>query len=75
MVSKKGKRKIEYEGKIYYWYVRIGTNGHRVHILSEDKKIHLEYPFLDTEVPITPQVIRDHLKAYYDVHSKDARQR
>ena len=64
MVSKMGKRKIEYEGAIYYWYISVGENGHRVHIISEDRKVKLEYPFLDTEVPITPQVIRNHLKQY-----------
>ncbi len=38
MVSRKNKRRIEYD---------------------------LEYPFLDTEVPVTPQDIRKHLKEYY----------
>lgn len=66
MVAKDNKRKIEYAGITYYWYVRINDRGHRVHILSEDKKVYLEYPFLDTEIPITPQTIRKHLKEYYD---------
>lgn len=65
MVSGKNKRKLEYEGKNYYWYVRVNDHGHRVHIISEDKKIHLEYPFIDTEVSVTPQVIRKHLKEYF----------
>lgn len=38
MVSKKNKRKIVYEGTNYYWYVRINEHGHRVHIISDDKK-------------------------------------
>ena len=42
MVSKKNKRKIVYEGTNYYWYVRINEHGHRVHIISDDKKVHLE---------------------------------
>jgi hypothetical protein len=25
----------------------------------------LEYPFLDTEIPVTPQDIRNYLKQYY----------
>lgn len=64
MVSRKNKRRIEYEGTTYYWYVRINDHGHRIHIISDDKKVHLEYPFSDTEVPVTPQEIRKHLKAY-----------
>ena len=60
MVSRKNKRKIVYEGTNYYWYVRVDALGHRVHILSEDKKVHLECPFLDTEIPVTPQNIRNH---------------
>lgn len=64
MVSKKNKRKIEHEGTTYYWYVRIHDRGHRVHIISDDKKVHLEYPFLDTEIPVTPQEIREHLRKH-----------
>ena len=70
MVSKKDKRKIEYEGASYYWYVRVNGHGHRVHIISDDKKVHLEYPFLDTELPVTPQDIRNHLKEYYNQSRK-----
>lgn len=65
MVSGKNKRKIVYEGTSYYWYVRVDEHGHRVHIFSNDKKVHLEYHFSDTEVPVTPQNIRNHLKEYY----------
>ena len=62
MVSKRNKRKIVYEGTEYYWYVKINEHGHRVHIISDDKKVHLEYPFLDTEIPVTPQDIKNYLK-------------
>ena len=65
MVSKKNKRKIVYEGTNYYWYVRVDELSHRVHIISDDKKVHLEYPFFDTELPVTPRNIRNHLKEYY----------
>lgn len=65
MVFRKNKRKLVYEGSNYYWYVRVHEHSHRVHIISEDKKVHLEYPFLDMEVPVTPQEIRNHLKEYY----------
>jgi len=71
MVFKKNKRKIEYEGTCYYWYVSVNNDGHKVHILSEDKKVHLEYPFLDTEIPVTPQDIRKHLKEYQNNISND----
>ena len=64
MVSRKNKRVIEYKGTTYYWYVRINDHSHRIHIVSDDKKVHLEYPFSDTEVPVTPQEIRKHLKEY-----------
>ncbi|MDE7477127.1 MAG: hypothetical protein K2M91_04110 [Lachnospiraceae bacterium] len=66
MVSKKNKRKIEYEGINYYWFVRVNERGHRVHIISDDKKVHLEYPFLDTEIPVTPRDIRNHLTEHYN---------
>lgn len=66
MISEKNKRKIVYEGIAYYWYVKANEYGHRVHIISDDKKVHLEYPFLDTEIPVTSQDIRNHLKEYQE---------
>ena len=65
MVSSKGKRKIIYGDSVYYWYIRIDDKGHRLHIISDDKKIHLEYPFLDTEMPVTPGLVRKRLEEYY----------
>lgn len=66
MASKKAKRKIEYKGAIFFWYVRVKNKDKKVLIISEDKKIILEYPFFDSEIPITPQAIREHLNKYYD---------
>lgn len=63
---KERKRKIEYEGNIFYWFVRADDNGRlRIHILSEDKKINLEYPPFDSEVPVTPSYIRRLLDNYF----------
>lgn len=70
MVSGKNKRKIVYEGTNYYWYVRVSGHGHRVYIISDDKKVRLDYPFLDTEIPVTSKHIRNHLKEYYTNISK-----
>jgi len=65
-VSKKGKRKFEYEGKLFYWFVRSNDSGKfRIHILSEDKKINLDYPMFDSEVPVTPLYIRQLLDDYF----------
>lgn len=59
MVSRKGKRKIEYNGQIFFWFVRTdNTKSKRIHILSDDKRTHLEYPFFDSEVPVTPSYIK-----------------
>ena len=67
MVSKKGKRKMDYEGKVFYWFIRKNSEGiPRIHILSEDKKLHLEYPLFDREVPVVSSYIRKLLKDYYD---------
>lgn len=71
MVSGKKKRKIEYKGTIYYWYVRIKSHTHRIHIISCDKRVHLEYPFPDTEVPVTPRDIRKHLKKHDTILRKE----
>ncbi len=67
MVSKKGKRKFEYNGKIFYWFIRLNTDGiPKIHILSDDKKINLDYPLFDSEIPVVPsyieQLLTDYLK-------------
>lgn len=71
MVSKKGKRKIEYDGKTFYWFVRANDTGIlKIHILSEDKKNNLEYPLFDSEVPVTPSYIRYLLEGYFGKREK-----
>ena len=66
MIAKKGKRKFEYEGKIFYWFVRKNSSGvPRIHILSEDKGINLEYPLFDSEVPVTPAYIKHLLESQF----------
>lgn len=67
MVSKKGKRKIEYNENIFYWYVRKKPDGSpQIHILSEDKRINLEFAPFDTELPVTPKEIKAKLERYFD---------
>lgn len=57
-INTKGKRKIIYNDKVYYWFVKIENDGsHRIHILTEDKKINRVYPMPDTEVSVTPAYI------------------
>lgn len=66
MVSKKGTRKIEFEGNNFYWFVRRNADGYiRIHILSEDKKVHLEFPPIDSEDIIQPAFIRERLKKHF----------
>lgn len=58
-INAKGKRRIIFKNKIYYWFVRVEEDGsHRIHIMTEDKKINRVYPVFDTEVPVTPDNIR-----------------
>lgn len=67
MVSKKGKRKIKYNDNIFYWYVRKTHEGSlRIHILSKDKRVNLEFAPFDTELPVTPKEIKAKLERYFD---------
>lgn len=67
MVAKKGKRKLEYNGNVFYWFVRKNHLGvPRIRILSENKKINLEYPLFDTEIAATKKEVERHLKNYFD---------
>ena len=51
--------------------MRADDNGRlRIHILSEDKKINLEYPPFDSEVPVTPSYIRRLLDNYFMNHTR-----
>jgi hypothetical protein len=57
-INKTGKRKIVVDGKEYYWFVRVENDGsHRIHIITDDKKINLVYPMPDTEASVTPEYI------------------
>lgn len=59
MVSKKGKRKMEYKGRTFYWFIRKNSEGiAKIHILSEDKKVHLEYFLLNREVPVVSSYVK-----------------
>lgn len=70
MISKKGKRKLVYEEKIFYWFVRVNSIGiPKIHILSEDKKINLEYPLFDKEIPATTAYIKHLLKEHFEKQS------
>ena len=40
MILSRGKRKIIYNGHVFYWFVRKNGEGRiRIHILSEDEKL------------------------------------
>lgn len=58
MTAKKGRRRFVYNGEVCCRYARFG-GCHRVVIYSADKKLRIEEPFVDTEVSITPQTVRE----------------
>ncbi len=64
-VSAGNKRKLVYKERVFYWYVRKNREGiPRLYILSDDKKVHLERPLFDTEVPVTPADVVKQLEEY-----------
>ena len=59
-INTKGKRRIIVNDKEFYWFVRVEEDGsHRIHIMTSDKKMNWTYPMLDTEVPVTPEYVRE----------------
>ena len=53
--------------KSFYWFIRSNSNGiPRIHILSEDRKINLEYPLFDREIPATVAYVKHLLKEYFE---------
>lgn len=65
MISQKGKRKFVYGDCVYYWYVRVTEGKHRIHVISEDKKIRICAPFGNTEESVTPLTVRELLDKYF----------
>ncbi len=63
MVSDKGKRKLQYGDKTYYWWIRKNNAGYpRIHI-SEDRDVYLEKSF-DKEIGIGTGYIVRILRTY-----------
>lgn len=66
MVSKKKKRKIIYQDRVFYWFVKRNAEGiPGIFLLSEDKKIRFERPLFDREVPVSSLYIRQLLQEYF----------
>jgi len=64
VTAKKGRRRFVYNGEVCCRYARFG-DCHSVVIYSADKKLHIEEPFVDTEVSITPQTVREIIDKHF----------
>jgi len=70
MINKKGKRKLEFQGKSYYWHIKRDINGFpQIYIMSADKKLQLKDCF-DKEIPIGPIYIKKILQRHFDSDAK-----
>ena len=70
MIAKKRKRKLVFQGKVYYWHIRKDQEGYpKIHLSSEDKTIFLKYGF-DNEMIIGPQYIEELLSKYLEEGKK-----
>lgn len=64
-VSPKRKRKLLIDDTLFYYFIRKNNDGiPRLHIISDDKKINLERPLFDTEVPVLKSYIYKIIKEY-----------
>lgn len=64
MISKKGKRKLEFQGKTYYWHIKEGQDKNpQLHIASEDKTFYLTCGF-DREIGVGTRYIKELLTRY-----------
>ncbi|WP_154662802.1 hypothetical protein [Ruminococcus albus] len=50
---------------MFYWYVRVTEGRHRIHVISEDKKIRICSPFRDTEESVTSAAVRALIDKHY----------
>lgn len=69
MVSKKGTRRFVYGEYVFYWFVRRNQFGFiKIHILSKDKKIRLEFDPIDSESIVEPRDIRRLLDDFFQAN-------
>lgn len=62
MVSRKGKRKLIFEGQTFYWQIQKNDLRYpEIVIVSEDKSVYLKHGF-DREISIGPEYIKNLLK-------------
>ena len=62
----------QYHLRFWYWFVRANLLGiPKIHIFSKDKKIHLEYPLFDREVPVVPYYVRQLLSIYLEEEKRN----
>lgn len=66
MISTKGKRKVNFGGETFYWYVKKNAMGSpKIHISSEDKKVRWEYGF-DREMTVDNGYIKKLLETHFE---------
>lgn len=60
MISQKGKRKLIYKDRLYYWFVKLDEDYHKPYLLiiSDDRKLQLFYPLNQTNDKFSYPVIR-----------------
>lgn len=57
---------IRWDGILYYWFIQSDeANILKIHVLSSDKKMNLECPLFDREVPVTPAYVKHLLDDYF----------
>lgn len=66
MIATKGKRKLEYDGINYYWYIKKDSDLiPRIHVVSEDKALQLTFSF-DREMGIGTQYVKELLAKHLE---------
>lgn len=66
MISTKRKRKLEYKGIHYYWYIKKDSDHiPRIYVVSEDKTLRLTFSF-DSEIGIGTQYVKKLLEKYWE---------
>ena len=70
MISGKGKRKLQFEGTTYFWWIKKDASGHpRIYVISEDKRVYFERSF-DKEIGIGTGYIESLLRVHEEQEIK-----
>lgn len=66
MIDARGKRKLVFRGRVFYWYIKKDETGYPyIFVFSEDKRLRITEPLIDSEDICGPRAAIVLLQAHF----------